>query len=214
MHVGHFSRTIFLVLFSPSLTVRPLFIFAVCLLFHIAIVHPVTYRSAKTLRHWKWLVVTLIWIYALAINIAIIINNIDISHPGLMVTFYISILPSIFLYIGMLRALTSSGGQTLNQTKKKAVQLILSILVITLVYYIPRVYVLIYPLIAPMDLQRFLCSEGLVIMLLPKISEFLMPIIFLLCLSKVLHFIRIKWKKSHQTRPCRVQNSVQVGTVV
>ncbi|TSQ23925.1 hypothetical protein Baya_11492 [Bagarius yarrelli] len=184
-----FSMTVFLIFFSPSLTARPLFMFANCMIFYVAIVHPVTYRTAKTLRHWEWLVSALTWCFALIINLAIIIYKIDIFQLGFIMTFYSTILPSMILYVIILRTLASvgpgNGGQTLNPAKRKAFQIILSILVITLLYYIPRVLFLVYPYVAPMDWQRFLCAEGQVIILLPKVSEIVLPIIILCCLYKV-----------------------------
>lgn len=189
VHVGAFSMNLFMFFHSPSLTARPVFFLAMCLIFYLAIVHPVTYMSAKTWRHWEWVVTTFGWLYALAINVAITVYKVDLFQPVFMMVFYSTILPSVYLHIAELRALTSGGSgdttQTFNPTKRKAFRIILSMLLVLLLYYIPRVYFLVYPYVAPTDCQRFLCAEGSVIMMLPKFSEFAIPVIFLYSLRKL-----------------------------
>lgn len=187
--VHYFSRNLYMAVYSPTLTARPVFLLAICMIFYFAIVHPVTYMTAKPLRHWEWLVITFGWLYALAMNAIIIVYEIDIFQQVFSVLFYNTILPSIIFNIATLRALSSScrknGSQTLNPAKRKAFRIILSILVSLLVYYVPRVYFYIHPYIAPTDLKRFLCFEGGVIMFLPKFSEMAMPVIFLYSLRKL-----------------------------
>lgn len=189
MHVSYPSMILYMVFFSPTITARPVFLLAICVIFYVAIVHPVTYMTVKTWRHWEWLVITLGWLYALAVNVIIIVYEVDIFGEIITVLFYNTILPSIFFNIATLRALSSSGrengGQTLNPAKRKAFRIILSILVVLLMYYIPRVYYIVYPYILPMDYQRFMCFEGGVIMMLPKFSEVAMPVIFLYSLYKL-----------------------------
>ncbi|KAG7334724.1 hypothetical protein KOW79_001320 [Hemibagrus wyckioides] len=173
---------------SPTLTARPIFLLAMCVIFYLAIVHPVTYMTAKTWLHWEWLVVSLGWIYAMAVNVAVIVHEISIFDLIFTVLFYNTYFLSIFFNIATLRALSSSKpgiGGTLDLAKRKAFRIILGILVLLLLYYVPRVYYFVYPFIAPMDLERFMCAEGSVIMVLPKVSELSMPAIFLYSLHKL-----------------------------
>lgn len=183
-----FSIILYSVFFSPTLTARPVFLLAMCVIFYLAIVHPVTYMTAKTWLHWEWLVVSFGWIYAMAMNIVVIVHEISIFHLIFTVLFYNTYLLSMFFNIATLRALSSSKsgiGGTLDPAKRKAFRIILGILVLLLLYYVPRVYYIVYPYIAPMDFERFICAEGSVIMLLPKVSELSMPAIFLYSLHKL-----------------------------
>lgn len=189
INVNHFSDILYMVFFSPTLTARPVFLLAMCVIFYLAIVHPVTYMSAKTSHHWEWLVITLVWLYALAMNVAIIVYEIDIFNPILHLVFYNTILPSVVLNVATLRSLASGGpgdsGQALNPAKRKAFRVILGVLLSLLLYCGPRVCYLVYPYIAPMDWERFQCSEGSMVLFLPKFSEVAMPVIFLYSLRKL-----------------------------
>ncbi|KAG7334723.1 hypothetical protein KOW79_001319 [Hemibagrus wyckioides] len=163
MQVGIFSEILHSAFFSPTLTARPIFLLAMCVIFYLAIVHPVTYMTAKTWLHWEWLVVSLGWIYAMAVNVAIIVHEISIFDLIFTVLFYNTYLLSIFFNIATLRALSSSKpgiGGTLDLAKRKAFRIILGILVLLLLYYVPRVYYFVYPYIAPMDLERLLLNQA------------------------------------------------------
>lgn len=183
------SMTLFLVLYIPSLTVRPVFSLVICVICYFAVVHPVTYMAAKTMHHWEWLVSTLGWLYSLIMAVVIMIYDIDIFQPIFVVVFNITILPSVFCNIGVLRALASSGTgrdrQTLNLAKRKAFLIVLSFVVAFLMYYIPRVYVFIYSYIAPVDWERFECTEGSVILMVSKFSEVAIPVVCLYSLRKL-----------------------------
>ncbi|KAK3552218.1 hypothetical protein QTP86_005990 [Hemibagrus guttatus] len=188
VQVGIFSNILYSAFFSTTLTARPIFLLAMCAIFYLAIVHPVTYMTAKTWLHWEWLVVSLGWIYAMAVNIAIIVHEINVFGLIFSVLFYNTYLFSMFFNIATLRALSSSKpgiGGTHDPAKRKAFRIILGILVLLLLYYVPRMYYTVYPYIAPMDFERFSCNEGAVIMLLPKFSELSMPAIFLYSLHKL-----------------------------
>ncbi|XP_047657084.1 uncharacterized protein LOC125138857 [Tachysurus fulvidraco] len=174
---------------SPSLTARPIFLLAMCVIIYLAIVHPVTYMATKTWFHWEWLVITFVWIYTLAVNLAIVFNMYSSTHPVFMAMLLMSLPITLFFNITTMRALTSSGpgkdGQPLNPAKKKAFRIILSIQVVLLMFYVPRTYVYIYLNIAPMDYNRFICSEGQGILMVAKLSEFAMPVIFLYSVRKL-----------------------------
>ncbi|KAI5629432.1 hydroxycarboxylic acid receptor 2-like [Silurus asotus] len=184
LHAGFFSNNLYMVLFSPSLTARPIFLLAICVIFYLAIVHPVTYMTTKALHHWEWLVTALIWLYALAINLAIIFYKLDIFQPIFMLVLSSNMFPCVFFYIEKLRVLFCSR-QTLNPVKRKAIRLILATLIVLFFCYIPRLYFLIYLHLAPNDWHRFLCTEGLVLMMLSKFSEVAMPVIFLYSLRRL-----------------------------
>lgn len=183
------SYVIYDVFFSATITARPVFLLAICVILYLAIAHPVTYMTVKTYRHWEWLVITLGWLYALAIIAVIIFTDFNIFVSIYAVLLYNVVLPSMFFNIATLRALVSSGpegnGQTLNPAKRKAFRIILGILLSLLLYYIPRICFLVYPYVAKEDGERFLCMEGSALMFLPKISEVSMPVIFLYSLQKL-----------------------------
>lgn len=189
LEVYRFSMTVYMVFNSPALTARPIFLLAICMIFYFAIVHPVTYMSAKTWRHWEWLVTTLVWLYAMATIIGIIFDLYDFLNPFLKVMFFISLLLAIFFNITTLRALWSSGPgngrQTLDPAKRKAFWVILSILAILLLYFLPRVFTFIYPYIAPTECEMFAYAWGSMFTMLPAFSEFAMPVIFLYSLHKL-----------------------------
>lgn len=189
VELNHFTMTISYMLYIPSFTARSIFLLAICVIFYFAIVHPVTYMTAKTWQHWEWLVIILGWLYAVAIDVTIVIYEIAITNPVLNVFVYIIILPIVFFNIFTLKALISSGPgsgeKTLNPAKMKAFRIILSILVVLLLYYLPQFFYCFYPNIAPADKYRFMCNEGLAVMMLPQFSEFAMPVIFLYSLTKL-----------------------------
>ncbi|KAF7697821.1 hypothetical protein HF521_004331, partial [Silurus meridionalis] len=187
INVGHFYSDLYLFFQIPSIIARPFFLLAIGAIFYTAIVHPITYMATKSCLRWDWLVITLIWIYTLAIAVFIIFKKLDLSHPFFFILFFINFAPTIFFNIATLRALSSSGpgngSQTLNLAKRKAFRIILSILMVLLVYYVPRLYVNLYAVIAPND-WNFLCYE-VMIMLIPKFAEIAMPVIFLYSLRKL-----------------------------
>lgn len=177
------------IFFSATLTARPVFLLAICVIFYLAIARPVTYVAIKTYRHWEWLVIALGWLYALAIDAVIVVYGFDVFDSIYTVLLYNVILPSMLFNIATLRALVSNGpeqnGQTLNPAKRKAFRIILSILLSLLLYYVPRMYTIVYPYIAEQDKIRFECAEGSMILFLPKISEIAMPVVFLYSLRKL-----------------------------
>lgn len=188
VHGGRFPLTVSLFFYIPSITARPIFLLTLSMISYLAIVHPTTYMMSKAFCHWEWLVTTLGWLYALAMAVSEVIYKIDTSII-LFIVLHITILPILFFGITMIRVLCSSGpgnsSQTLNSTKRKAIMLVLSHLVALLVYYTSQVCLFIYRFIAPTDLQRFQCSEGSIILMLPRISDFLIPAISLYSLAKL-----------------------------
>ncbi|GAA6082630.1 uncharacterized protein LOC125138857 [Tachysurus ichikawai] len=189
VHNSQFSRTLFLFFYIPSLTARPIFLLVICAIIYLAIVHPVTYIAAKTFRHWEWLIATLGWIYPLAITVCFIIYKNDTSQLVFMSLFHITNLSIFFFNIAMLRALSSKGPgnsrQPVYPNKRKAFRVILSSLVTLLMYYVTQAYFFTYCFVAPTDWQRFHCSEGLVIRMLPMLSDLAMPVLCLCSLAKL-----------------------------
>ncbi|TSQ23926.1 hypothetical protein Baya_11493 [Bagarius yarrelli] len=188
LHVDY-SYTLYVLFYSPTLTARPVFLLATSVIFYLAIAHPVTYMTTKTRLHWEWLVVTLVWSYALVVTLVIIFNKYGLFHPIYIAVFLISLPITMFFNITTLRALMSKrsriSGQTLNPVKRKAFRIILSIQVALLLYYVPRTFFFIHYYLIPSDRERFMCAEGPVIMMLPKISEFAMPVILLYSVQKL-----------------------------
>lgn len=195
VHVGHFSMTVLLLFYIPSLTARPIFLLAITVILYLAIVHPVTYMTAKTLLHWEWWVTTLVWLYTLAMDVAIIIYKTDTSQL-VFTLFHITILPIFFFNVIMLRALYSIGPgnsrQTLSSAKKKAFQLILSTLVVLLVYYFPQAYLFTYRSVAPTDWQKSQCCEGVVILMLLKFFDFAIAVISFCSLAELGFWSRLQ----------------------
>lgn len=189
VNIGNFYSNLYTIFYSPNYIARPIFLLGTCVIFHLAIVHPVTYLATKTWVHWVWLIITLVWIGSLVLNVALIFNENDFYKPIYLGVFFLTFPPSILFNVITLRALSSRGPgnseQTLNPAKKKAFRIILGILVVLLLYYFPRGYLFIYPFVASNDFTRFMCVEGPVVMMLPKISEIAMPIIFLYSLRKL-----------------------------
>lgn len=124
LNVINFPFTLYVLFYSPSLTERPIFLLAMCMIIYLAIVHPVTFMATKAWFYWQWLVITLVWIYTLAVNVAIVYKEYNYSHPVFMAMFLISLPIMMFFNITMTRALISRGprndGQTLNPAKRKA----------------------------------------------------------------------------------------------
>lgn len=182
----HLSTIFSTLFYIPSLTARSVLLLAICVIFHLAIVHPVTYMGTRTLRRWAWLVNALAWFYTLAVDVAVIVYETDLSKPIFTVLFFITILPILLFNTATLKVLSSGGlGNSANPTKRKAFWIILSILVVLLLNYVPQFYYYIYPVMVPADAERFMCSEGLAVMMLPQFSEFALPVIFLYSLSKL-----------------------------
>lgn len=191
MNVVHGTQvplTAFLFFHIPSITARPFFLLATSAIFYLAIVHPTTYMTFKLFSHWEWLTATLGWLYALAIAVAAVIFKID-SYLIVYIILHITVLPFLFFCVTMLWALCFSGPgnsrQTLNSTKRNAFKLILSNLLAMLVYYLFQVCFLTYGIAAQTDLQGFQCSVVWTITLLPMISDFTLPAIYLYSSAKI-----------------------------
>lgn len=128
-------------LYSFNLCARPLFITCICLDCYVAVVHPVTYRSRKSLTP-RVLLAAGVWIVTVAYGCCLLTLPDGALSDFSVIVFFILTLPAIvFFDISILRTLRkpSPSGKDNNPLKKKAMQIVLNNLIITVVAYFPPV---------------------------------------------------------------------------
>ena len=171
-------------LYSLSLSGRPLFMTCICLDCYLAVVHPIMYRARKGLTS-RVLMCVVVWAVTLAYGTAFILID-GLYYQPIALWPQLITLPTIgFCDFFILRALKSSdpAGRDLHPQKKKALQIIINSLVMTVITYLP-------PLLA-MSLQKcipireFICRVIFPMFILISAGSAIMPVLYLSNLRKL-----------------------------
>ncbi|KAL6476633.1 hypothetical protein MHYP_G00151320 [Metynnis hypsauchen] len=139
------QRSLVMALYRSTLTAGHVFLAVICVDCHCAVVHPVAYIARKAWRIWAPLYCMVIWAYAMGIGVTMFCLDLPIVHPICLVTFYLALSVVIVCSVSILRTLFSArpgnSSQTpsnLNPTKRRAFWVILSVLVLTVVCFLPQ----------------------------------------------------------------------------
>lgn len=126
--------------YSFNVCGRPLFITCICLDCYLAVVHPLTYRTRKSLTP-RILMAVGVWTATAAYGCYFALRQKDDFKP-ILILFYILTLPVIgFCDISILLTLrrSSPAGGNIHPQKKKALQITIHNLVICLFSYLPPI---------------------------------------------------------------------------
>ncbi|XP_041091600.1 proteinase-activated receptor 3-like [Polyodon spathula] len=136
------AYSVIFVLLNFNLTGVPLFLCCICVERYMAVVHPVTYLGLKSLTY---RVVCSAVAWAIIVPFSIYLGRTAFVSPAYVILGFISALfiVMVFCNISILRVLrrSSPGRDEIHPMKKKALQIVFTILMIVLVSYLPVVAV-------------------------------------------------------------------------
>ena len=182
---------VFNFLYSFTACGRPLFMTCICLDCYLAVVHPIMYRARKGLTS-RVLMCVVVWAVTLAYGIAFILID-GLYYQPITLWPQLITLPTIGVCdFFILRALKSSdpAGRDLHPQKKKALQIIINSLVMTVITYLSPV--LVFSMRTMMPGKVFLCFAIFPLISFTTAGSALMPVLYLNNLGK-LGFIFIHW---------------------
>ena len=171
-------------LYSLSLSGRPLFMTCICLDCYLAVVHPIMYRARKGLTS-RVLMCVVVWAVTLAYGTAFILID-GLYYQPITLWPQLITLPTIGVCdFFILRALKSSdpAGRDLHPQKKKALQIIINSLVMTVITYLSPV--LVFSMRTMMPGKVFLCFAIFPLISFTTAGSALMPVLYLNNLGKL-----------------------------
>lgn len=167
-------------LYSLNLAGRPLLTACICLDCYLAVVHPITYLSKKSLTP-RLLLAAAVWaITVIQGTLAIIFE--ELIHSIWAMSVYVIALPIIVICdASILWTLKKSycGGGGLHPKKKKALQIITNSMVMTVISYVPPVLVYIIGNVTISDDKEFECFLAIPILTTPTAGSAIMPLLYL-----------------------------------
>ncbi|KAK6471565.1 chemokine XC receptor 1-like isoform X5 [Huso huso] len=131
------------VFFNFNLTGSPLFLCCICVERYMAVVHPVTYLGLKSLTY-RVVCSAVAWAATVAFSIYLGIPPLEDTVYVISGFIFALVIVMIFCSISILRVLRRSapGRDEIHPMKKKAFQMVFTILMIVLVSYFPALAIL------------------------------------------------------------------------
>lgn len=167
-------------LYSFNLAGRPLLTACICLDCYLAVVHPVTYRTNKSLLPRVLMVAAVCAVTMVQGTVFIVIDDLDHSPWAMFV--YVIALPVIVISdASILWTLKKSyrGGGDLHPRKKKALQIITNSMVMTVTSYVPPVLVYTLGQLIISDDKEYECFLAIPILITPTAGSAIMPLLYL-----------------------------------
>ncbi|XP_067100249.1 lysophosphatidic acid receptor 6-like [Osmerus mordax] len=165
---------------------RPLFMTCICLDCYLAVVHPIMYRARRGLTS-RVLMCVVVWAVTLATGVVYSLFNMELgNNPITVMPFVVAILITGICDFFILRALKSSdpAGRKLHPQKKKALQIIINSLVMTLLAYLPQVFLFIGERLT-MTTAFYKCVLYVPFLIITASSAAVMPVLYLSDLGKL-----------------------------
>ncbi|XP_030611106.1 proteinase-activated receptor 3-like [Archocentrus centrarchus] len=167
-------------LYTLSLAGRPLLTACICLDCYLAVVHPITYSTKKSLTP-RVLMAAAVWTATMVQGVMSIINA-ELTHDPWAIFLSIMALPIIVICdASILWTLKKSylGGRDLHPRKKKAVQIITNSLVMTITSHVPPVLVFIFGPFIIKDEKEYECFLAVPALITPIAGSAIMPLLYL-----------------------------------
>lgn len=167
-------------MYSLNLAGRPLLTACICLDCYLAVVHPIVYRSKKSLTP-RILMAAAVWAVTLVQGTMSTIVD-ELNHSAWAMFVYIIALPIIVICnASILWTLRRSyrGGGDLHPKKKKALQIITNSMVMTVTSYVPPVLVYLLGGLIITDEKEFECFLAIPILITPTAGSAIMPVLYL-----------------------------------
>lgn len=167
-------------LYAFNLAGRPLLTACICLDCYLAVVHPIIYRTRKSLTP-RVLMAAAVWT-ATAVQGTMSILDEELNHSSWAMFVYIIALPIIIVCdVSILWTLKRShpGGGDLHPMKVKALEIITNSMVMTVICYVPPAlgYILGNALIK--DEEIFDCFLAIPVLVTPTAGSAIMPLLYL-----------------------------------
>lgn len=173
--------------FSLTLCGRPLLLVCISLDCYLAVVHPIIYRTRKSLTP-RVLMAVGIWIITAAHGCYLVITFIKFSMASHEAVFYAVTLPVIgFCNLSVLWTLKRStpGGRDIHTQKKKALQIISNNLVVTFLSYFPILVAWVVPRFMNLDDKTVWCLVTIPVTSTTLLGNTVSPILQLNNLGKL-----------------------------
>ncbi|KAM9425860.1 chemerin-like receptor 2 [Pholidichthys leucotaenia] len=167
-------------LYALNLAGRPLLTACICLDCYLAVVHPVTYHTHRSLIP-RLIMVAAVWAVTMVQGaMATVIE--ELNHSAWAMVVYIVALPIIVLSdasILLHLKKTHRGGPELHPRKKKALQIITNSMIMTITAYFPPVFVYIFGPFIVTDDKEYECFLAIPVLVLPTSGSTIMPLLYL-----------------------------------
>lgn len=167
-------------LFALNLAGRPLLTACICLDCYLAVVHPVIYRTRKSLTP-RVLVAAGVWtVTAVQGSVSIVVDELDHSPWAMFV--YVIALPIIIIcdasILWTLKRSHRADGH-LHPKKVKALQILTNSMVMTIISYVPPVLAYILGAVFINGDREYECFLAIPILIAPTAGSAIMPLLYL-----------------------------------
>ena len=168
-------------IFCLSMTGRPLFMACICVDCYMAVVHPITYRKLKCSKY-RQVVCVLVWGFTLIIGLTFALYPLLFTTSFTATPFALSLPPIAFCDAAIFCALKKpdpSGKTDVHPQKQRALETITNSFIMTVVSYLPPLFVFGLPDVWPVTQQEFYCQVGIPTLICTALGSTILPLLSL-----------------------------------